>query len=236
MTLIHLEEVGSTNDWIASAAARGEPDGLWVRADRQTAGRGRRGRAWTSDTGNLFTSTLVRPQPGEGPPQQLSFVAALALHDMARQYVAAERLALKWPNDLLLDGIKCAGILVEGRDGTVVVGMGVNLSHHPAATERPATSFPAAGIATPPLAEAAECLVAAFGRRRSEWHQKGFTATRAAWLSRAANLGDVIEARLGTETLTGTFDTIDEAGALMLRLSDGSVRAIHAGEVFALAL
>ena len=220
--IIHLTTIGSTNDWIAAAAARGETDGIWVRADEQTEGRGRRGRAWTSRHGNLFASTLIRPQPAEGPPQQLSFVAALALHDMASRYAATERLTLKWPNDLLLDGVKCAGILVEGRDGVTIIGIGVNLSHHPADTERPATSFPAGGIPAPDPAEAVTYLAAAFAARRAKWREQGFAETRAAWLDRAAGLGKPLEARLGTETLTGTFEALAEDGALLLRQPGGT--------------
>ena len=233
MIITHLASVSSTNDWIAEAAARGEPDGLWVRADRQTAGRGRRGRAWTSDTGNLFASTLVRPQPGEGPPAQLSFVAALALHDTAATWTEARRLSLKWPNDLLLDGVKCAGLLLEGREGVVVLGCGVNLAHHPVETERPATSFAARAIAAPPPAEAAERLAHAFARRRAEWRHDGFAAaTRREWLARAHGVGRRVEARLGSETLTGTFEDVAPDGALLLRLDSGALRAIYAGEVF----
>ena len=236
MIITHLAATASTNDWIAARAAEGEPEGIWVRADEQTAGRGRRGRVWTSDSGNLFASTLVRPQPREGPPQQLSFVAALALHDMASCYAAPDRLTLKWPNDLMLDGIKCGGILVEGHtergQPIIIVGIGVNLSHHPADTERPATSFPAAGMSAPDPAEACERLAAAFAHRRAEWRDGGFAATRTAWLARAGGLGEAIEARLGGETLTGTFTDLNEEGALMLRHANGTVRAIHAGEVF----
>lgn len=233
--ITHLPTVGSTNDWIAAAAERGEPDGTWVRADRQTEGRGRRGRAWVSEPGNLFASALIRPQPGEAPLHQFSFVAALALHDMATRYVAAERLTLKWPNDLLLDSVKCAGLLIEGRDGVVIAGCGANLAHHPEATERPATSFPAAGLPAPDPAEAAETLAAAFAARRRQWRDKGFANVREDWLARAAHeTGDPLEARLGTETVTGTYAGLSPDGALQLALPDGEVRFIHAGEVFPL--
>ena len=129
--IVELAVVGSTNDWMTEQAAAGAPDGLWVRADRQTGGRGRRGRAWASEAGNLFATTLCRPQPGEGPAQQLSFVAALALDHALQWWVPHERLALKWPNDVLLDDVKCSGILLEGIDGATIIGFGVNLAHHP---------------------------------------------------------------------------------------------------------
>ncbi|MBV7256684.1 biotin--[acetyl-CoA-carboxylase] ligase [Pacificimonas sp. WHA3] len=232
--IVHLAEVGSTNDWIAAAAARGDPDGLWVQADIQTAGRGRRGRHWTSEGGNLFASTLVRPAAGEPPPQQLSFVAALALYDTARAYIASERLSLKWPNDLMLDGIKCAGILVEGRDGCIIIGIGVNLSHHPEGTERPATSWPARGVLAPPTREVANGLARTFAARRRQWRETGFAATRTDWLKQAHALGQQIEARIGDETHVGIFETISDDGALILNQGEAGRRLIHAGEVFGL--
>ena len=231
----HLAEVGSTNDWIAEAARRGDSDGTWVRADRQTGGRGRRGRAWVSDPGNLFASALIRPAAGETPPHLFSFVAALALHDMASHFAPAERLSLKWPNDLLLDGVKVAGLLVEGAGDAIILGCGVNLSHHPPATERPATSFPAAGLVAPDPSAAVSRLADAVAARRQEWRNKGFGALRTAWLDRTAHrLGDPLEARLGRETLGGHYAGLAEDGALRLTLADGTERAIHGGEVFTL--
>jgi BirA family transcriptional regulator, biotin operon repressor / biotin---[acetyl-CoA-carboxylase] ligase len=231
-TLIELDEVGSTNDWLAAQPA--VADGTWVRTDRQTGGRGRRGRAWTSIPGNLFISTLTRPQPGEGPSPQLSFVAALALDRAMQTWVPAERLSLKWPNDLLLDGIKVSGILLEGASGATIVGIGVNLAAHPADSERPATSLAAVGIAPPPAHDAAIALIEAFDALRATWRDHGFAAIRRAWLARASGLGALVEARLGNETLTGRFTDLDKDGALLLMLDDGSTRAIHAGEVFRL--
>jgi BirA family biotin operon repressor/biotin-[acetyl-CoA-carboxylase] ligase len=184
--------------------------------------------------GNLFASVVTRPQPGEGPAQQLSFVAAVALARALDGWVAAERLTLKWPNDVLLDGVKVAGILLEGGAGATIIGFGVNLAGHPPATERPATSLPAAGIAAPAAADAGDALAAAFADVRSVWRDHGFAAVRAQWLARAAGLGQWIEARLGTATVAGVFTGLGPDGALLLTLPDASVRAIHAGEVFAL--
>lgn len=232
--IVSLDVVGSTNDWMAERAAGGAPDGLWVRADRQSSGRGRRGRAWTSEAGNVFATTLCRSRPGEGPSQQLSFVAALALDEALQRWVPAERLALKWPNDVLLDGAKCSGILLEGVGGATVVGIGVNLTHHPLDTERPATSLAAAGVAPPAASAFVEVLADRFADVRALWASHGFAAIRSRWVARASGRGKRIEARLGTETFVGRFDDLAEDGALRLALDDGSVRLIHAGEVFAL--
>ena len=231
MTIIHLETVGSTNDWLA-AQADNAADATWVRADMQTGGRGRRGRAWTSVAGNLFASVLVRPPRGEGASPLLSFVAAIALDAAMREYVPAELLALKWPNDVLLDGTKVAGILLEGVAGATIIGFGVNLVGYPEGTERPATSLAAVGVTPPSAAHFAERLMATFADARDRWHTYGFGVIRTAWLARADGVGKRIEARLGSETLTGVFTGLGDDGALHLALDDGTQRRIHAGEVF----
>ena len=231
--MIHLDSVGSTNDWLASQADTAA-DGTWVRADTQTGGRGRRGRAWASVPGNLFASVLVRPGRGETPSPLLSFVAAVALDAALRAAAPGAPLALKWPNDVLLDGVKVAGILLEGVAGATIVGFGVNLAGHPADTERPATSLAAAGFAAPSAAVFAERLAAEFADARDRWQTYGFGVIRTAWLARAHGLGEAVEARLGAETVTGRFADLADDGALLLRRGDGTTRAIHAGEVFGL--
>jgi BirA family transcriptional regulator, biotin operon repressor / biotin---[acetyl-CoA-carboxylase] ligase len=234
--LTHLAEVDSTNDWLL-ARADTLPDGHWVIADRQTAGRGRRGRAWSDGAGNLMASVLVR---AEGAVQQLSFVAALALLASLRASGGqggdppAPRFCLKWPNDVLLDGIKCSGILLERAGAALVIGFGVNIASHPAGTERPATSLAAASLPTPAPAELLARLMPAFAEYRGLWTAQGFEPIRSRWLAAAAGVGDRMIARLGTETLEGGFEGIEADGALALRLDDGSLRAVHAGEVFAL--
>jgi BirA family biotin operon repressor/biotin-[acetyl-CoA-carboxylase] ligase len=228
--LVELAEVDSTNDWIAHKPE----DSLWVRADRQTAGRGRRARGWTSEIGNLFASTFVALRPDEGPAQQLSFVAANALLDTVARWVDRQRLSLKWPNDLLIDGVKVAGILLEGHATGVVVGFGLNLAHHPADTERPATSFAAVGVAPPTPSEAVTVLAEAFAAHRRKWRESGFDAVRGDWLASGSGIGLPMVARLGNETLEGTFSGLASDGALLLRLPSGEMRTIHAGEVFQL--
>ncbi|MGI4880300.1 MAG: biotin--[acetyl-CoA-carboxylase] ligase [Janthinobacterium lividum] len=232
-TRVDLDHVGSTNDWLATQLDGG-PDELWVRADRQTSGRGRRGRVWVSVPGNLFASVLVRPQPGEGPAQLLSFVAAVALRQALEHWAPAASLRLKWPNDVLLGGTKVAGILLEGHAGATIIGIGVNLAGHPADLDRPATSIAGAGIPAPTAAEFLDVLVVAFAAVRAEWRRDGFAPIRRRWLAGAAGLGGRIEARLGSETICGRFEDIGGDGALILRLDDATVRRIHAGEVFPL--
>ena len=231
--LTRLETVGSTNDWLLERAGV-YGDGHWVIARRQTAGRGRRGRVWSDGAGNLMASVLVKPQPEERDVQQLSFVAALALHDALTPLTGPERLRLKWPNDLLLDGRKLSGILLERTGGPLVIGFGVNLHSVPEGLEPPPISLAMAGVAAPTPDALLETLIAAFTSRRAEWRTQGFAVTRDHWLARATGLGGRIAARLGPETLTGRFEGLDDDGALALRLDNGSLRAVHAGEVFAL--
>ncbi len=227
----HLAEVGSTNDWLL-ARAEALPDGHWVIADRQTAGRGRRGRVWNDGAGNFMGSVLVK---ATGQVQQLSFVAALALHDALSSLAGQPaRFALKWPNDVLLDGTKCSGILLERVGEALVIGMGVNLAHHPDGTERPATSLAAAGLAVPTPAALLDELAAAFSHWRETWAAHDFGPIRAAWTARVAGVGARIVARLGNDSPEGLFIGLADDGALLIQLDDGTTRAIHAGEVFAL--
>lgn len=227
----HLTEVGSTNDWLL-ARAEALTDGHWVITDRQTAGRGRRGRVWNDGAGNFMGSVLVK---ATGQVQQLSFVAALALHDaLAALTGQPPRFTLKWPNDVLLDGTKCSGILLERVGEALVIGMGINLAHHPEGTERPATSLAAANLAVPTPAALLDQLTAAFSHWRHVWARDGFAPIRTAWAARASGIGGRIVARLGSESPEGIFTGLADDGALLMQLDDGSTRAIHAGEVFAL--
>jgi BirA family biotin operon repressor/biotin-[acetyl-CoA-carboxylase] ligase len=240
--VIHLDSVDSTN----AEALRRARDGvraLWVVAATQTAGRGRRGRAWVSPAGNLHaTLLLVDPAPAAVAPQ-LAFVAGLAVHDACAALAPglADVLRLKWPNDLLCRGAKVAGILIEGEGGAgfegrpgvvAVIGIGVNCRHHPDAVEHPATDFAVQGapIAAPALFETLRRTMAA---RLAEWHRgAGFPAIRGDWLARAAGLGQAMRARLPDREVTGVFEALDEAGRLVLRLADGRREVVTAGEVF----
>jgi BirA family transcriptional regulator, biotin operon repressor / biotin---[acetyl-CoA-carboxylase] ligase len=229
--------LGSTNAEALNLARQGERGPLWVAARRQTAGRGRRGRDWVSEPGNLYASLLLTaPSSAEHWPE-LSFVAALAIHDAIVE-VAAElrpQLAIKWPNDLLLAGAKFAGILIEaegGEEGAVVVGIGVNCASHPAGTEHPATDLAAAGAQVSP-----ETMIAALSAkmlgRVAQWNQgEGFSTIRADWLARAAGVGEDVRVRLADREIAGRFEALDERGGLVLRLPDGKSTTIAAGDVF----
>jgi BirA family biotin operon repressor/biotin-[acetyl-CoA-carboxylase] ligase len=231
--LVTFDTVGSTNAEGLSLARAGERGPLWVVAARQSAGRGRRGRAWVSEPGNLYASLLLTdPSPPERAAE-LSFVAALALHDAISGRVPglAARLALKWPNDLLIDRNKFAGILIEGEGPAVVVGVGVNCAHHPAGTDFPATDLAAAEVRATPEGLFAP-LSAAIVARLKLWDRgAGFAAVRADWLARAAGLGKPIRVALPEGERDGVFEGIDERGCLVLRLPSGTMQTIAAGDV-----
>jgi BirA family biotin operon repressor/biotin-[acetyl-CoA-carboxylase] ligase len=224
---------GSTNADMAALARGGAPEGSWLRADRQEAGRGRQGRDWVSPEGNLYASTLVRVRPSDPPAPSLALVAAVALEEAVAVYAPA-RPILKWPNDLLLDGAKLSGILLERSDDAVVVGIGVNLAHHPALPDRRTTSLAAHGVTVDPAAFL-DVLAEAFARWLAKWRGEGLAPVRARWLDRAHAIGSALTARLPDGGgLDGLFEGLDQDGALLLRLPSGERRVIHAADVFLL--
>jgi BirA family transcriptional regulator, biotin operon repressor / biotin---[acetyl-CoA-carboxylase] ligase len=236
--IIAFDEIDST---LAEARRRvdaGEDGPLWIIAASQSAGRGRRGRGWESSRGNLFATLLMLTGRPPAEAAQISFVAALAAADLAELYLPAELIGLKWPNDLMIGGRKACGILVEsGRraDGALwlATGIGVNLAHPPVAPEWPATAF-VEYMTTPPPSprEALDGLAAAFAKWLRIWDAEGFAPIAAAWTRRAHGLGGPCTARLGSETVVGLAEGLDPDGALRLRLADGAIRRITAGDVF----
>ena len=215
-------------------ARAGVDEALWLRAERQTAGRGRQGRAWLSPTGNLAASTTVRLRTADPPAASLALVAAVALHQTVAAFYASPGLRLKWPNDLLLDRAKLAGILMERAGDAVVVGIGVNLAYRPDLPDRPTTSLAAHGaqVAAEPFAEA---LAESFERWLARWRGEGLPPVRTRWLACAHPTGTALTARLPDGgSVDGLFDGLDRDGALILRLASGERRVIHAGDVFLL--
>lgn len=235
-------EIDSTNEEARRLGEAGEVGPIWITAEMQTAGRGRRGRAWASPSGNFMGTFFMRPQASPRKAAELSFVAAVAVHDAIDGFLPPTLrpgLKLKWPNDLLHDGKKLAGILLEssGIAGAelawLAIGMGINLAQHPENVEFPATSLAALGVVDVTPAQALERLAAAFDARIRQWRNvQGFAAIRQAWLARAAGLGGPIIVRLSDETFEGVFESLAPDGALEVRLSSGTLRHISAGDVF----
>jgi len=235
---VHFAAIDSTNEEARRLANRGEAGPIWIQADIQTAGRGRRGRGWDSPTGNLAATLFLRPGKPAAECAQLSFAAALAVGDALTALAMGIDVKLKWPNDVLANGRKIAGILLEsasagGEKPTwLAIGIGVNLQRFPEETEFPATSLAALGVKAPSTEDALTALAAAFAKWYDTWSGRGFSEIHDAWLARAAGLGTRIRARLQNEELSGVFEGIDIHGALILRTDVAHVRVIAAGDVF----
>jgi len=236
--LIAHDTLRSTNAEALARARAGERGPLWITASRQTAGRGRRGNVWTSEPGNLYASLLLTDAAPPGHLPELCFVVALAARDSIVEVAPplAPKLKLKWPNDLLLDGAKLAGILIEAESAggitALAAGIGVNCAHHPGNLAYPATNLAAHGAVVTPD-ELLHALSGAMVTRLAQWDRgAGFAAVRSTWLTHAAGIGGDIHVRLADRELTGTFETLDHMGRLMLRLSGGALEAIMVGEVF----
>ena len=234
----HLAEVDSTNEEARRMAAAHETVPTWIMADKQTAGRGRRGRVWQSPSGNLMTTLYLPIGLDAVKAGQLAFVAGLALERTVSTFLgSAAQASLKWPNDVLIDGKKASGILLESamRDSKIdwlAIGLGLNLAHHPDDTPYPATSL-AAYMETPPGNLAAVQLLAkAFDEVFRQWRNGGFGPILQAWRAVAHGLGRPIVAKLENEQFEGIFKDIDEKGALVLEKAAGEILTIDAGDVF----
>jgi BirA family biotin operon repressor/biotin-[acetyl-CoA-carboxylase] ligase len=233
--LRRYEEIDSTNEEARRLIAAGETGPVWLTALRQTSGRGRRGRSWETAGGNLAATLLLRPTRPQAEWAELSFAVAIAVADMAASLAQNSRIALKWPNDVLADGKKLAGILLETGNGPkpgLAIGIGVNLAYHPEGMEFPATSLAASGATVPSPDEALSLLATGFAGWYDVWREQGFAPIRDAWLARAAGLGTRIRARLATQERWGVFEGIDERGALLLNEGQGRTSALPAADIF----
>lgn len=227
--LIALDSVGSTNDEAGRLAEAGAVEGTVVWAREQTGGRGRRGRRWVSPVGNLYSSTVLRPDCSAARAAELGFVAALAVGDIIARH---RTVRLKWPNDVLVDGGKIAGILPEssiaqdGRVEHVVMGIGVNVGFAP---QLPEMRYPGAMLGGT-VEAALEKLAAAMASWLARWRREGFDTIRQAWLAEAGPIGAEVDVKLGEELVRGRFAGIDFDGALLLDTQSGP-RKIVAGEL-----
>lgn len=234
---IELQSIDSTLD----QARRIAPDlsgPLWIFAHEQTAARGRRGRAWVFPKGN-FAGTLVLPNAGEPARAALrSFVTSIALYDALVAVTDQPKgFALKWPNDVLLNGGKLAGILLEGLPNSgLAIGVGVNLASAPNAAQvearalAPVSLYDATGIKTAPL-DFLTIFAGTYALREAQFTSFGFAPIRHAWMAQAARIGERITVRLPNQELHGIFQDIDESGQLIL-LTDQGPHKIAAGDVF----
>lgn len=208
------------------------PEGTWLVADRQEAGRGRQGRQWFDGKGNFMGSTLVRPAPGDPSAASLALMTGLAVHETVAPLIPApHRAELKWPNDVLVGGAKLSGILLEGVSGSVVVGIGVNLARAPDLADRATVALAAFGPVPDRDLFAAE-LARNFERELERWRLFGLEPLIHRWLAVAHPVGTtLLVGEPGDIPLAGTFAGLGSDGALQLRLTDGTTRTINAGEV-----
>ncbi len=247
--VIHYDSIGSTNDEAFRLAREGASHGTVVTARTQTAGRGRTGRGWQSPPGNLYLSVLLRLSLPSARVAEVSFVAALAVAETVDAFVP-RRVRLKWPNDVLVDGAKIAGILIEQADGVAVLGIGVNVAHFPTGLTYPVTALLhvmlGEGRASAPSSASTrvdarakrehdeggwvtsirDTLLQILARRLASWRADGFAPIRAGWLARAHPPGTPLRAG----AIEGSFAGIDTDGALLLDTPAGRIRIVG-GEV-----
>ncbi len=233
--MIHrVPATGSTNADLIARLASGEllAEGGWLVADRQTAGRGRLGRAWFDGAGNFMGSTVVHCRKGDPAPGTLALVAGLAAHEAIAPLVAPpQRALLKWPNDVMIGAAKVCGILVESVGHAVVVGFGVNLAAAPAVPDRATIALSAFGPA-PDRDWFAEIVASCFAREVERWRNFGLEPLIRRWLIAGHPAGTQLEIGEQREAvLSGSFAGLAGDGALQLRLPDGTTQLIHAGEV-----
>jgi BirA family biotin operon repressor/biotin-[acetyl-CoA-carboxylase] ligase len=234
-----LGEVTSTNSIALEAARSGDPGPLWVTAERQSAGRGRRGRSWASERGNLYASLLtIDPAPLEHL-SKLPLVASLGIRDgLARLLLERSAVAVKWPNDVLIGGAKAVGILLESErlpDGrmAVVIGCGVNVSLIPDEAPYPVTSLAREGAPDLALDTVFGAVAGGLADALSRFDRgRGFDAVRREWLGVAVGVGADCRVAMADRTLTGRFEALDEDGRLILLRDDATRTAISAGDLF----
>ncbi|OHD02474.1 MAG: biotin--[acetyl-CoA-carboxylase] ligase [Sphingopyxis sp. RIFCSPHIGHO2_01_FULL_65_24] len=225
-----IAETGSTNADLLARLASGEHvgEGHWLVADRQTAGRGRLGRGWNDGQGNFMGSTVVHMTAGDPSPATLALVAGVALAKAVAALAPGLGAQLKWPNDLLVDGAKCAGILMERTGNSIVIGIGVNLVAAPELPDRPTATLSDKG-ASLDRDRFADALAIAMTDALWTWRQEGIDRTIAAWLPQAHRVGTPL--RVSEQGIDGVFDGLAPDGALRLRRDGGETMLVHAGDI-----
>jgi BirA family biotin operon repressor/biotin-[acetyl-CoA-carboxylase] ligase len=226
----HYDSIGSTNDEAQRLAAEGAPHGTVVHADQQTAGRGRLARRWASPPGNLYLSIVLRLDVPPARSAEIGFVAALAVADGVDALLPRQvRATLKWPNDVLVNDGKIAGILVEDAGDALILGIGLDVLQAPSGVSyKVSTIVGCGGLAT--VDGARERVLAALSNWFDTWRQDGFAPIRAAWLARAHPIGSALNVRVGERFVSGDFAGIDADGALLLDVPEGRTRIV-AGDV-----
>lgn len=215
-------------------AGDGAPEGLWLRADSQSGGRGRMDRAWESPTGNLYCSTIVRLRPNDPAPATLALVAAVAVWQSV-DAILPGRAQIKWPNDILIGSAKLCGMLLERAKDAVVIGIGLNIMAHPELAGRETTCLWAHGAVEADASDVLEALSMKFADLLRTWRTYGLGPIRELWLRAAHEVGTPLRVALPDgAAFDGRFHTLDEGGALIVDLPGGTTRTVHAGDIFLL--
>ncbi len=232
-TIKHFEQVESTNSLALSLARTYQIDhNHIILTDSQTGGKGRMGRSWASPVGNLYFSLALKPQKSIATNSQLSFVAAVAMGLAIAEFSKdAKEINYKWPNDILLEGRKVAGILLESDADFVILGIGINIKSHPEQTSYPACNLDGQGFEITDKINLLEKFLDNFSNLYQKWLDFGFTPIRNLWLERAFNLNQEIAVNLPNQSLRGIFRNLDEQGNLLLEINN-QIQLIASGEVF----
>lgn len=224
--------VTSTNDEAKSLLLHGAAEGTVVRAQRQTAGRGRRGRQWVSEPGNLYCSLILVPSCPLAQISQLSFVMAVAVGQATLPFLAGpEVLSYKWPNDLLLQGEKVAGILIETEGQTCIVGIGVNVQSLPNQVAYPVTALNHHTKVILSQEDLLSGLLEQISYYYHVWQKEGFEPVRSQWMQRAYGLGKTMGIKTGAKEMSGQFLGLSPLGELLLRESDGFLHKLMSAEI-----
>lgn len=228
-----VPETGSTNADLKALAASGWPEGQWLRAERQTAGRGRLGRDWRSPEGNLYASTLIRLRPGDPPVTSLGLMLGVAVHAALRGVLPSAPVQLKWPNDVMIGSAKLSGMLLEREGDGIVAGVGINVAEAPHLPDRETIALAdLLGGEALTAAMVMDALVASLDHWLARWREGGNAAVIGAWLERAHPLGTRLTVSAATQLpQQGRFLGLDADGALILGLDDGTSHVIHSGDV-----
>ena len=233
-----LDKTPSTNTLCMEYAAAGEPGNLWISATEQTKGKGSRGRDWQSHKGNLLTSLMLKNPCEKKHLADLTFIAAISVRETIENYSKRQNsIEVKWPNDVMLNGRKCSGILLESvhyqDEICVVIGIGVNCQNFPSNTLHPATSLFAEGVEV-----STETFFNTLAKKMAEnitlWNSgENFPSIRQKWLDYAYKLGETISVHVpGQEMQQGIFASVDDNGYMLLELFDGTVKQISTADIF----
>lgn len=228
--------IDSTNKEAIRRLQKSDASGLWITASEQTLGRGRLGREWVSKPGNLYCSLIQKTDNDIKKSAQLTFVASLAVRDTIGQFIGDERVKCKWPNDILVDGKKICGILLESYEDAngnhyMIIGIGINIAHHPQETIYETTHINELSEYVFSHVDVFYILANKMSQWILNWEIEGFDAIRSDWLFHASGVGKTITVRLPKEEIVGRFVDLDSSGALMLQIGS-EIKLIHSGDVF----